>query len=71
MIDLGVAAIVAVAVVSLLNWLAYLRSCRWLVNQNKDPSCLHDAAVAAQAFRAAAPAAVAEVVAKLVSLMRR
>ena len=69
-VELGVAAIVVVAVVPLLSWLAYLRFCRWLVSQSKDPSCLHDAAVAAKAFRASAPA-VAEVVAKLAALMRR
>jgi hypothetical protein len=65
---LGVVAILAVAS-STICWIEYLRFCRWLVAQEKDASCLRDAAVAARAFRA--PAAVAQVLAKLVGLMRR
>jgi hypothetical protein len=70
-VELGLAATLAVALVPLLSWLAYLRFCRWLVSQSKDPSSLRHAAVAAKAFRGAAPAAVAQVFVKLAGLMRR
>ena len=44
---------------SFLSWLGYLSFCRFLVRQTKNSACLPDAAIAAKAFRAAAPAAVA------------
>jgi hypothetical protein len=67
-----VVAIAAVfAVSSLCSWIAYLMFCRWLVEQSKDSSSLRDAAIAAKAFRAAAPAAIARSVAKLASSLKR
>ena len=38
------------AVVGLLMWFRYMSFCQWLVEKTNDPTCLHDAAVAARAF---------------------
>ena len=73
MVTLGVAvaAILVVALVPLLRWLAYLRFCRWLVSRSNDPSSLRDAAVAARAVQDSTLAALAQAVAKLAVLLRR
>lgn len=60
---LAVAAVFAAS--SMFSWVAYLLFCRWLVGQSRDPSSLREAAVAARAFRGAAPAAIAQGIAKL------
>jgi hypothetical protein len=67
----AVAAMAILAVTSLTGWIVYLRFCRFLVSHTNDSSSLRDAAIAAKAFRGAAPSAVAQVVAKMVALIRR
>jgi hypothetical protein len=59
------------AVTSLASWIAYLVFCKFLVTHTNDSTSLRDAAVAAKAFRAAAPAAIAQAVARLVTLLHR
>lgn len=67
----AVVLVAVLAVTSLLAWIAYLRFCRFLVKYTKGSSCLKDAAVAARAFRAAGPAAVAQAAARVFGRMRR
>jgi hypothetical protein len=59
------------AVTSLAGWIAYLLFCKFLVKHTNDSTSLRDAAVAAKAFRAAAPAAIAQAAARLVTLLHR
>jgi hypothetical protein len=59
-----------ISVTSLAAWLAYLSFCRWLVGQTRNAEDLKHAATAARAFRGAAPAAIAQTLAKLISLWR-
>lgn len=55
---------------SFLSWIAYLIFCAFLVRRTGDAASLRHAATAARAFRAAAPAALAQAVARLVTLGR-
>jgi hypothetical protein len=55
----------------LLAWLAYLRFCRFVVTHTNSSASLKAAAVAARAFRSAAPAVIAEIRTKLFALLRR
>jgi hypothetical protein len=63
-------AVCAASVSSLLSWISYLRFCRWLVSQSKDPASLRDAAVAARAFRPSS-SALAQGLARLASTLGR
>jgi hypothetical protein len=58
-----------VAFTPLAAWLAYLGFCCWLVKFTKEGDSLRHAATAARAFRGAAPAAIAQVLAKLAFLI--
>ncbi|HEV2373587.1 MAG TPA: hypothetical protein VGS19_15615 [Streptosporangiaceae bacterium] len=58
-------------VTSLAGWIAYLRFCRFLVNKTNDAESLKHAATAARAFRAGAPAALAQALGRLLSLRGR
>jgi hypothetical protein len=52
----------------LAAWVAYLVFCRWLVKETHNAEDLRHAANAAKAFRGAAPAAIAQVLIKFISL---
>jgi hypothetical protein len=62
---------IVVAVIPLLAWIAYLLFCCFLVNKTNDPASLKHAAVAARAFRGAAPAALAQALGKVLTLRGR
>jgi len=69
-VTLGIAAVIVVAAVPFLSWVAYLLFCGWLVGKSNDPASLRDAAVAARAFRVPGPSAAPPALAKLVGLMK-
>jgi hypothetical protein len=58
-----------VAFTGLAAWWSFLSFCRWLVSKTNNAEDLRHAATAARAFRGAAPAAIAQVLAKLVFLI--
>lgn len=56
----------AVALVGLAGWIAYLRFCRFLVRETKDAKSLEYAATAARAYREGWPGHLARAIGKLV-----
>jgi hypothetical protein len=66
-----VVIVMTFALCSLAAWIAYLIFCHSLVNKTNDAASLKYAATAARAFRAGAPAALAQALSKLLSLRGR